>query len=158
MPEGGLVCRKCRSGLSEEGEHWCKLCSCAQALSELARTRFAYRTHRSLAEETVFQVVRQVKAIVEVDQQTCSQVTSLSDRLDNANKKLQEVTVHIERSAHPKSLPARPRESAEVKAEPREGEGDRGEEADCGSEDIEEESQEEEIERETERQRGPSSS
>ena len=145
MPESGLICRKCRSGLSEEGEHWCKLCSSASALSELGRTRFSYPTHRALAEEVVFQAVRQVRAIVEVDKQTHSQVTSLSDKLEHSNRRLREVTVHIDRSAQPKRQPSRPQETEAVKAEIKEKDTrDQAEEPDFGSEESEEESEEEE--------------
>ena len=80
MPESGLLCRRCRSGLCGEGETWCQLCSCAHALGEVARNRFSYPTHRALADEIAYQAVRQVRALVEVDRQTHSQVTSLSDR------------------------------------------------------------------------------
>lgn len=156
MPESGLLCRRCRSGLCGEGETWCQLCSCAHALGEVARNRFSYPTHRALADEIAYQAVRQVRALVEVDRQTHSQVTSLSDRLENSNRRLREVTVSIDKSAQPKRQPSRPREEDTVKREPREEERpDSPQEVDYGSEESYEESGEEEQEAERDPPRVP---
>ena len=141
MPEGGLVCRKCRTGLCAEGETWCRFCSSAGALSELAITRFTFAAHRGLAEEACFQAARLVRGLVDLDKATNSQVTSLNDRLDNANRRLKEVTVNIEKTATPKSSASRARESGAVKEEER-GERPKEPEADFGSEESYEESEE----------------
>ena len=144
MPEGGLVCRKCRSGLCAEGETWCRFCSSAAALSELARTRFTFPAHRGLAEEACYQATRIVRGLVDIDRATNSQVTSLNDRLGNANKRLREVTVEIDKSTAPKALPSRPRESSAVKDEQKTKKGAGSEAADFGSEESYEESEAEE--------------
>ena len=147
MPEAGLVCRRCRTGLSRKGDSWCQFCSCASTLSELAKTRFAFPAHRAFAEELIYQTVRQVQCVVDLDKQTNSQVTSLSDRLGNANKKLNEVTCSINRSATPKRAPSRPEEADKVKSENKEpAERHEEEPPDFGSAESYEESSEEEIE------------
>ena len=147
MPEAGLVCRRCRTGLSRKGDSWCQFCSCASTLSKLAKTRFAFPAHRAFAEELIYQTVRQVQGVVDLDKQTNSQVTSLSDRLGNANKKLNEVTCSINRSATPKRAPSRPEEADKVKSENKEpAERHEEEPPDFGSAESYEESSEEEIE------------
>lgn len=107
MPEGSDLCRKCRAGFCQVGDTWCRLCSSASALGELAKVRFAFDSHRALGEEIIVQAVRNLKALTEVDKQTNSQVVSLSDRLTNA----QERTAVAKRSA------SRPAVSGVVKRE-----------------------------------------
>ena len=118
MPTGGLVCRKCKTGLCAEGETWCRFCSSASALGELAKSRFTFPAHRGLAEEVCYQAVRQVRGLIDLDKATNSQVTSLNDRLNNANQKLKEASV-VERTAAPKFSSSRPREASSVKEEPK---------------------------------------
>lgn len=107
MPESGPLCLKCRVGFSRSGDTWCQLCSCAQSLNTLARSRFHFSTHRSLAEEVAYQAVRTVQALVDVDKGHFSQVTSLSDRLKNAQAKLDEHDT-VAKTAVAKSSPAGP--------------------------------------------------
>ena len=148
---GGLVCQKCRSGLCFEGNRWCQLCSCGSTLSELARVRFNFASHRALAEEVAYQAVRQVQGVIELDKQTNSQVTSLSDRLANSKRRLAEVEA-VANTATPKSAGKRPEPH---RAAEREAEGGRergpvkDEEPDFGEEEsFEEYSEEEEVEAE----------
>ena len=107
---------------------------------------------RAFAEELVKQTTRQFQAVVTLDRQTQSQFTSLTDRLNNAQKKLNEEQSGAS-GTYPKSAPQRRSQSlAPVAAkeedrpdrdrrEPREARADReereerqvGEEADFGS-------------------------
>ena len=158
MPDGGLVCRKCRTGLCAEGQTWCRFCSSASALSELAKTRFTFPAHRGLAEEACYQAARQVRGLVDLDKATNSQVTSLNDRLGNANRKLREITVDIDRTAAPKSSATRSREAEGIKEEPgKERPGDT-EAPDFGSEESYEETEVEEEREEAPEGRGASTS
>ena len=93
----------------------------------------------------MYQTVRQVQGVVDLDKQTNSQVTSLSDRLGKASRKLQEVTNSIDKSATPKRAASRPRETEVVKSEVRERTNPKGEASpDFGSAESYEESGEEE--------------
>ena len=163
MPSSGALCKKCKSGLAAEGDSWCALCSSATALSEASKHRFSSLAHRALAEEVSVQASRQVRALIQLDRQVDSERTSLNDRLKNAKVKLAEVTNQVDKSAAPKSAGARPvaaspGPAAPVKAEAVERDAGRealaetrppasaaaADEADCGSESFEEESEEEE--------------
>ena len=102
MPETSPLCRKCKVGLCSGEDSWCRICSCAGALNEVARYRFSSLSHRQLGEEIVVQATRQVQALVTLDKQVDSQVTSLSDRLRNAKEKLNENQETVDRTAAPK--------------------------------------------------------
>ena len=145
MPAGGLVCQKCRSGICREGDRWCQLCSCGSTLSELARVRFHFPSHRSLAEEVGYQAVRQIQALVDLDKHTNSQVVSLSDRLANSQRRLSEAGELS--TAAPKSAGRRPGQESS-RAPEREGEPrrDTEEEVKCEEPDYGEESSEESSE------------
>lgn len=117
MPTGPLTCRKCRVGQCLDGDTWCILCSCVQTLSELAKHRCNLPAFRAFGEELVHQTTRQFQAVVTLDRQTNSQFTSLTDRLNNAQRRLNEAE-HNERrrlaeaeqpsaGAYPKSAPKR---------------------------------------------------
>ena len=103
MPTSGRLCNKCRSGLTSDGDTWCRFCSSVGALNESSRYRYQSLAFRSLAEEVVVQCCRQVQALSQLDRQVHSERTSLSDRLANAKNKLEEVTNQVDRSATPKS-------------------------------------------------------
>eukprot|EP00435_Cladocopium_sp_Y103_P048995 s280_g14.t1 len=141
---------RCRSGLCTGDDRWCQLCSVAGTLSELARVRFHFQSHRSLADEVAYQAVRQIQAIVDLDKQTNSQVVSLSDRLANTQKHLAEARRVVGSTTAPKSAgprPSEPRRAPERDITPprEEEKPDKApaEEADYGSQ---EESSEEEEE------------
>ena len=111
MPYSPLTCRKCRVGACAEGDTWCVLCSCLQTLGELSRQRLHVPSFRALAEELVKQTTRQYQAILGLDRQTQSQFTSLTDRLNNAQRRLNESTGGPS-GAYPKSAPRRRSQSA----------------------------------------------
>lgn len=126
MPETSDLCRKCRAGFTQVGDSWCRLCSSATALSELAKRRFSFEANRALGEEIVVQAVRQLRTLVDIDKNTQSQVVSLSDRLRNAQVQLKgtavakrsaskpaERGVKRERSPTPTARPTPPREEAD---------------------------------------------
>ena len=148
MPEASPLCRKCRSGLCSGEETWCRLCSSASALNEIARYRFTSLSHRELGEEIAIQAVRQIQGITQLDKQVNSQVTSLSDKLRNSQEKLFENQRTVDRTAAAKVKPdgdreRKPDRHLRVKEETA---GPREEEApDYGSEeeDFAEESEEE---------------
>ena len=158
MPTSGRLCNKCRSGLTSDGDTWCRFCSSVGALNESSRYRYQSLAFRSLAEEVVVQCCRQVQALSQLDRQVHSERTSLSDRLANAKNKLEEVTNQVDRSATPKSAGGRPQQSraetgppapaepARVKSEPAgtPAGGEKDEDVDFGSESDYDESEEEE--------------
>ena len=143
MPEPSPLCRKCRSGLGSEGETWCRLCSSASALNELARYRFSSLSHRQLGDEIAVQATRQIQGLTQLDKQVDSQATSLSDRLRNAQERINENQRTVDKTAAPKVRPEGERDrrsGKEHKVKEEEG-------PDFGSEEeFQEESEEEEPE------------
>lgn len=135
MRQTPLCCRKCRIGSCQEGDTWCLLCSCVQTLNELSKHRFNLPAHRAFGEELVFQTTRQLQAVVTLDRQVHSQVTSLTDRLNNTTFKLKEAEAVNQASA--KSAPRRSQSVREPppKEEPEEErrEAPPGEAVDYGS-------------------------
>ena len=116
------MCRKCRASECPPGDNWCILCSCAQSLSEVAKHRFFTSAHRSLAEEIGLQAVRQVRSLVTIDRQVQGEQVSLTDRLNNEKRKVQDLNEEFRGlSAQPKSANRRPeppaRASGSVKVE-----------------------------------------
>lgn len=126
MPETADLCRKCRAGFTQVGDSWCRVCSSAAALSELAKRKFAFEANRALGEEIVVQATRQFRSLVELDKNTQSQVVSLTDRLRNAQDQLKgtavakrsaskpaERGIKRERSPTPTPRPSPPRDEGD---------------------------------------------
>lgn len=122
MPESSELCRKCRAGFCQVGDSWCRLCSSAAALNEIAKHRFSFDSHRCLGEELIVQATRQLKSLVDLDKQTNSQVASLTDRLRNAQDQLKgtafpkrSASRPLERPVKRERSPSRPKEQARAR-------------------------------------------
>ena len=143
QPGGALTCRKCRSGLASGGDTWCKFCSCAKTLSDLANHKFHAASFRAFSEESLYQCVRQIQGVIELDKAVQSQVVSLTDRLNNVQSNLNQYS-----TAAPKFVASRTSSSSRrappVKEEPAE-EGVEGE-ADFGGDSYSTEEEDKEAE------------
>ena len=81
-PQGGLFCNKCKSGVPAEGDSWCKGCSGLDVSQELLKLRWRQPGLRKVAEETVLNTARLLRAFSNLDQNLGSSSAGDTPRAD----------------------------------------------------------------------------
>ena len=104
------ACSKCKFGAAEEGDSWCLGCRAVEAGQSTLKVRWWSVSHRRAAEETLFDAVRQIRALKQLDQSS----QSLRDSLQ---AKIKKFTATSGRSG---SAPSRPEVKQEKPPEPKE--------------------------------------
>ena len=81
-PQGGLFCDKCKSGVPAEGDSWCIGCSGLDVSQELLKLRWRQPGLRKVAEETVLNTARLLRAFSNLDQNLGSSSAGDTPRAD----------------------------------------------------------------------------